>query len=252
MQDIEIQVLPLNDLSHSEVERLLDRSLDGEHKFMDDYTFCLFDISEYEFGDLRSILIQKNGVMYYSHRTTNQLLEDYAYSLNYIHERTCLIAAVLGFHQKIPYVIGERCIIPLDGYTKKPTTWIVANHAVRMSYDRIENVLHLTSRRNVVLAFSIAKTVFEDQLLRAVQILKHKLALHHGQMKEYQYAYRSPHFRLHSILSAPFEQTSFETLELTYFEVEMQVREHLEKKRVKRALGEDNPYYEDYIEQFLS
>ena len=51
MQDIEIQVLPLNDLSHSEVERLLDRSLDGEHKFMDDYTFCLFDISEYTLLD---------------------------------------------------------------------------------------------------------------------------------------------------------------------------------------------------------
>ena len=75
MQDIEIQVLPLNDLTHSEVECLLDRSLDGEHKFMDDYTFCLFDISEYEIEDFRSILIQKNGVMYYSQRTTNQLLD---------------------------------------------------------------------------------------------------------------------------------------------------------------------------------
>lgn len=250
MQDIEIQMLSLDDLSRSKVEILLGESLDGEHKFMDDYTFCLFDISEYGIEDLRSILIQRNGVLYHSQRTTNQLLEDYSNSLNHVHEQTCLAATVLGYHQKIPYVIGERCIIPLDGYTKKPTTWIAANHVVRTSHNRLENVLHLTSRMNVVLSITMTKTVFDDQILRAVHILKFKLALHRGQMKEYQYAYRSPHFRPMSILSDPFDQVSFESPKLTYYEAEMKVREHLEKKRVKKALGEDNPYYEDYLEQF--
>lgn len=250
MQDIEIQMLSLNDLSRSKVEILLDRSLDGEHKFMDDYTLCLFDISEYEIDNLRTILIQENGMQYYSHRTTNQLLEDYSNSWNHVHERTRLAAEVLGYHQKIPYVIGERCIIPLEGYTKKPTTWIVANHVVRMTHDGLENILHLTSRKSVVLSISMAKTIFDVQISRAVHILKFKLALHHGQMKEYQYAYRSPHFRPMSILSVPFEQSSYAFPQLTYYEAEMKIREHLEKKRVKKALGEDSPYYDDYLERF--
>ena len=250
MQDIEIQMLSLNDLSRLKVEILLDESLDGAHKFMDDYTLCLFDISEYKIDDLRTILIQENGVMYYSHRTTNLLLEDYSDSWNHVHERTRLAAAVLGYHQKIPYVIGERCIIPLDGYTKKPTTWIVANHVVRMSHCGLDNILHLTSRKSIVLSISMARTGFEDQILRAVHILKFKLALHYGQMKEYKYAYRSPHFRPMSILTAPFEQSSYESPQMTYHEAEMKVRDYLEKKRVKKALGEDNPYYDDYLERF--
>lgn len=250
MRDVGVQVLSLNDLTRSKVEVLLEESFDGEHKFMDDYTFCLFDISDYRVADLRSIVIQKNGVMYFSKRTTKHLLDEYSLSFNHLHERTCLAASVLGFHQKIPYVIGERCVIPLDGYTKKPTTWVVANHAVRKSYDRLDNILHLTSRRNVVLSLSTTKNVFDDQILRAVQILKFKLALHHGQMKEYQYTYRNPHYRPMSILSMPFEQISFETPDLTYFEAEMKVREYLERKRVKKALGEGNPYYEDYLEEF--
>lgn len=249
MRGIEIQVLPLNDLSRSKVECLLERSLNGEHKVMDDFTFCLFDISEYEIEEWRSILIQKNGDMYRSFRTTNQLLEDYADEFYHIHERTCLVASVLGYHQKVPYVIGERCIIPLDGYSKKPVTWIVANHAVRVTYNRLNNVLHLTSRRNMVLEFSIARTVFEEQISRSVDIMKYKLALHKGQVKEYQCFYREPRIRVHSILSVPFEQSSFKTPDLTYFDVEMKVRDYLEKKRVKLALGEDSPSYDDYLKQ---
>lgn len=247
MQSKEIHVLDLCNLNKSKVLNLLERSLDGTHKLMDSFTFCILDIREYDFESLNAIIIQWDGVMYKSPHTSTQLIEIFSESLNNSHEATCLAVSVLGYKQKIPYVLGERGIMPLEGYTKKTTTWITLNLASRSSFDCENDRVHLKSIKGIVLTIAMSKAMFEKQLVRTAEILQFKLVLHLGSMKEYMYCYRMPDFMPANILSHEVEKLDFTQPTYTYFEVEQKVRLHNEKKRVKKALGEGNPYYEDYL-----
>lgn len=248
MSERNAQTINLHNLSSLAVEHLLAESLDGTHKVMDEDTLCLYDISQFEMAEYQSLIIQKTGQMYKSGVTTNGLLEDYAATLNSYHASTRLVADVLQYKHKIPYVIGERGVVPLDGYSKRPTTWIVLNHVLRVAYDNQLSLVHLVNHNDLVLSVSMTRGIFEKQLLRAASIFQFKLTLHIGRMKEYRNCYRMPSFSPPNIFMERFERLNYEEPPCTYFEAEQMVRLYHEKKRVKEILGEGNPYYDEYLD----
>jgi hypothetical protein len=243
----ESRVINLFNLGPEEVKELLKNSMDGKHKGMDDETLCLFDLSQYRLLPYQALIIQKDGQMYKSESPTNQLLEEFSLVFNNFHESTRLAAAILKYKKKIPYVIGERAIMPLGGYTKNPTTWIVLNHIRRVDYDTTLGTAHLVNHHNLVLSIAMTRDMFENQLLRTASIFQCKLTLHIGRMKEYRHGYQTSTFSSPNILSERFERLNYEEPPCTYFEAEQMVRLYLEKKRSKEIQGAGNPYYDDYL-----
>lgn len=243
----EIQELDLCALNKAKVEELLEQVPSGDYKVMDELTFCLFDLTPYEIPKFRTLLIQRNGMVYKSRTPTNQLLEKFALSFNHEHQQTCLVAETLGFHKKVPYVIGERGIIPLDGYSKQPVTWVVANNAAHVSYDTKQNTVSLITGDRFALTLEVSKAIFDEQLKRTAQILRVKCKMHEARMKEYNYCFQIPIINPRNILFAQCEKLRYEEPDYTYFEVDQKVRQHMLTKDLKKVLGEGNPYFDDYL-----
>lgn len=238
MHDGQIQVIALNDLNRSKVKEIVERSFDGEFKAMDDDTVCLFDISAYAVDGLSSLIIQNNGKIYYSKLTTQRILDDFGNSLYYIHSYTCTVAGSLGFYQKIPYIIGERCIIPLDGYSKRPATWIVATNIVRQVYDSRHKVLNLVSMENCVLKIAVSETVFNGQNDRAIEILTYQLTLHQGSIKPYKYTYRKNHMDDMNIVAEKMKETPYGPPKKNFYEVGYNILESRKRKFVQDMINE--------------
>lgn len=205
-----IQVLSLNDLNRSKVIKIIERSFDGEFKVMDDDTMCLFDISRYLIDDLCSLIIQDNGLIYYSKLTTKVILEEFSKSFQHFHYHTYMLASKHEYHQKIPYIIGDRCIIPLDGYTKKTVTWIVASK-IAWKKDRIEtNSVELVSQKNVVLKIGVHPSVFEKQLNRTTHLLKEILQLFNIYMMAFRHKFREIESNKTTIISEKLKENSYQ------------------------------------------
>lgn len=220
MQDNQIQVISLNDLNASKVKQIIERSFDGELKLMDDETVCLFDISAYQVDRWRSLIIQSNGKIYYSLKTTKEILHTFSTFLNSFHEVTCKIAELLDYTQKIPYVVGERCIIPLDGYSKKPVTWVVSTKFRAESYNSSTKVLSLYTSEQHVLNLSIKnKRSFDEQNHRAYTIHQHKMAVIVDMLKPYANTYRKRHVVQSNIVAERANAVPYLYQKLNYYDI---------------------------------
>lgn len=242
-------VIDLSNLNLPVVLNLIERSLEGRYMSMDENTLYLLDVSEFSKAEYRSILIQRCGMMYKSLATTNKLLNDFSEELYSAHDVTNLVAESLGYKQKVPYVVGDRAIVPETGYTKKPASWLVLNHVQRASFNVEEKLVHLTCHTGFSLDIYMSKKQFEDAVCRAAHIYKIKSVLHNQIMLSYNYYYQRPSFKPKNIFDDKLMRLSYEYPDYTYNEVLQQILQTVVTKHLKEILGDGNPFFDEYKEK---
>lgn len=242
-------VIDLSNINLQVVQNLIERSLEGKYMSMDENTLYLLDVSDFYEVEYRSIIIQCCGTMYASFQTTNQLVKKFSNDLFSAHEATSLVAESLGYKQKVPYVIGDRAIVPETGYTKKPASWLVLNHVQRASFNVEEKLVHLRSHKGLGLDIYMSKKQFDDAVCRAAHIYKIKSILHKQAMLSYDHYYQKPTFKPRSIFNDELMRLSYEYPDYTYNEALQQILQTVITKHLKDVLGEGNPFFDEYNER---
>lgn len=242
-------VTDLSSLNLSAVQKLLEKSLDGNYVEVTDDTFYLLDVSTFQGVGYQSILIQRCGMMYKSLETTNKLLENFSKKQFSAHEVTNFVAETLNYKQKIPYLIGDRAVIPDIGYTKKPASWLVLNQVQHSSFNFEKKLVYLSSQTGFNLVIYMSKDQFEKQVERAAHIYKIKLILHKQMIKSYRYCYQMPLLKGANIFDEAVERVSYAYPCYTHNEIIQDMKERVVTKKLKEVLGEGNPFYDDYIQK---
>lgn len=241
--------IDLSNLNLEIVDKLLAESLDGKYQEMNDQTLYLLDITPFKVSPYKTIIIQNCGRLFKSAISSKTLLKDYANYFEANHQETIKVANHLGFYQKIPVIIGNKAIMPSDGYSKKNVSWLVLNQVRHTKYCSSENTIHFYGHHSVGLAISMAKNAFEEQLSRAAQLVQTKITLHSSVMRQYNLVVHRVSLFQRNILADRIDKQSFTQPTFTAEEINSEVLKDNMLDIARDCFEEGDPYLDDFIDK---
>lgn len=120
----------------STVEDWLKRSIEQNKILLNYQTFYVMDISHHSLTPFNTIVFQSNLYPLKTKETSRDLMKRFIDYKGVPYEKIRSMSQLLGFHYKIPYVLGELVFIPEKSSLKGTSSWFALHHISR--YEAVE------------------------------------------------------------------------------------------------------------------
>jgi len=147
----------------STIEEWLKMSIEQNQILLNYHTFYVMDISHHSLTPFNTIVFQSNLYPLKTKETSKDLMQRFIDHKGVPYEKIRLMGQLMGFHYKIPYVLGELVFIPEKSPLKGTSSWFALHHISR--YDAVEqsNNIRLYFKNQLNISVMTKRTCFLSQ-----------------------------------------------------------------------------------------
>ncbi|SIO17522.1 ComK protein [Carnobacterium alterfunditum] len=145
------------------IEEWLKRSIEQNQILLDYHTFYVMDISHHSSTPFNTIVFQSNLYPLKTKETSKDLMQRFIDHKGVPYEKIRLIGQSMGFHYKIPYVLGELVFIPEKSSLKGTSSWFSLHHVSRYEVVEQSNTIRLYFKNQSNISVMTKRTCFLSQ-----------------------------------------------------------------------------------------